>query len=145
MDLAKIITSLGSFTHKQLQKISYYAQAWHWALYDRPLTDARFEAWVHGPVCPELYGVYKSCGWNPIPRPSINNSDYCEDEVNFVTMIVDTFGGFTGDELESMTHLEEPWLKARTGLQTWEASNREIDPNLMKDYYRKMYEKSQND
>jgi uncharacterized phage-associated protein len=50
----------GSFvSNLQLQKLVYYAQAWHLALYDRPLFEDDFQAWVHGPVIPELFDKYK--------------------------------------------------------------------------------------
>ena len=52
-----------SFTHKQLQKLCYYAQAWHLALLNRPLFDEEFQAWIHGPVCPTLYAHYVDYRW----------------------------------------------------------------------------------
>ena len=55
-DVANWFLSKGSVTHKKLQKLCYYSQAWHCALYDgTPLFAERIEAWVHGPVIPELY------------------------------------------------------------------------------------------
>ena len=50
----------------KLQKLVYYAQAWHLALRDVPLFEEDFEAWVHGPVIPALYQEYKKFGWRPI-------------------------------------------------------------------------------
>jgi uncharacterized phage-associated protein len=43
-----------SMTHKKLQKLCYYAQAWNLALHNSELFEDRFEAWVHGPVSPVL-------------------------------------------------------------------------------------------
>ena len=50
----------------KLQKLVYYAQAWYLAISDEALFEEDFEAWVHGPVIPELYQEYKSFGWRPI-------------------------------------------------------------------------------
>ena len=44
-----------SMSHKKLEKMCYYAQAWYLANHGRPLMPNRFEAWVHGPVSPDLY------------------------------------------------------------------------------------------
>ena len=49
----------GTITNLKLQKLVYYAQAWHLANFDKPLFDAKFEAWVHGPVIPGLYEEYR--------------------------------------------------------------------------------------
>jgi uncharacterized phage-associated protein len=38
----------------KLQKLLYYSQAWHLAIFDRRLFPERFQAWVHGPVIPTL-------------------------------------------------------------------------------------------
>ena len=45
-------------TNLKLQKLVYYAQAWHLALFDEPLFDDPIEAWVHGPVVSSLYSKF---------------------------------------------------------------------------------------
>ena len=58
-DIANWFLSRNDMTHKKLQKLCYYAQAWYCALYDgTPLFDDEIQAWVHGPVIPALYPVY---------------------------------------------------------------------------------------
>ena len=52
--VANYFLSKEPMTHKKLQKMCYFAQAWHMANYDSPLVPNRFEAWVHGrflPIC----------------------------------------------------------------------------------------------
>ena len=57
----------GSFiNNSRLQKLVYYAQAWHLALYDTPLFEEDFEAWIHGLVIAGLFEEYKKFGWKPI-------------------------------------------------------------------------------
>jgi uncharacterized phage-associated protein len=57
----------GSFlSNLKLQKLVYYAQAWHLALEESPLFEEDFEAWIHGPVLPTLYQKYESFSWKPI-------------------------------------------------------------------------------
>jgi uncharacterized phage-associated protein len=57
----------GSFvSNLKLQKLVYYAQAWHLAIHETALFEEDFEAWVHGPVIPVLYQKYKQFSWQPI-------------------------------------------------------------------------------
>ena len=61
-DVADWFLGKDSMSPKKLQKIVYYAYAWVLTLMnesendlDIKLFDSRIEAWVHGPVIPELY------------------------------------------------------------------------------------------
>jgi len=46
-----VANETGSYlSNLKLQKLLYYAQAWHLALYGISLFDEEFEAWIHGPV-----------------------------------------------------------------------------------------------
>lgn len=49
-----------NLTNLKLQKLLYYAQAWHLALRNAPLFDEDFQAWVHGPVLPSQYLRFRS-------------------------------------------------------------------------------------
>ena len=143
-DVANTFLCFESMTHKKLQKLCYYAQAWYLALYDEPLFDGEFQAWVHGPVSPELYSKYSYAGWSPIEKddiqPKLNSSD-----IDFINIIYNTFGEFSGDELEIMTHMEDPWLNAREGLKEYEPSRNIISEDDMKSFYRRLREQSQED
>ena len=55
-DTAKyILEQKGDMFTMKLQKLCYYSQAWGLVWDDEPLFDEDFEAWVNGPVCPELF------------------------------------------------------------------------------------------
>jgi len=43
----------------KLQKLLYYAQAWHLVNFDVPLFGDSIEAWDFGPVIPNVYRQYK--------------------------------------------------------------------------------------
>ena len=58
-------------TNMKLQKLMYYAQAWHLAVIGDELFSDDFQAWIHGPVIPALYDKYKAYQWNPIIRNDI--------------------------------------------------------------------------
>lgn len=144
-DLANWFLSKSKMPHKKLQKLCYYAVAWHYALYDSKLvSDDTFEAWVHGPVSQELWHEYKRYGWDDIPK---NNDvpDFGETINDFLEIVYNTYGEFSGHQLEALTHNEEPWLEARDDLEEYEASNNPINIDTMKTYYKSIYDYTQND
>lgn len=124
-------------TNLKLQKLLYYSQAWHLALYDKPLFDDRMEAWVHGPVQPTVYHKYKKFSWNPIsddpgeivlPLPITAHLDE----------VMAVYGGMSAYDLERLSHQESPWLKARGDLQKDESSEAVISIEEMRQFYKVM-------
>lgn len=144
-DVANTLLTFEEMTNKKLQKLCYYAQAWYLALYKKELFENEFQAWVHGPVCKELYDVYKINGWNDITEPMSGRVITEDDIAAFLGIVYNTYGEFDGDELEILTHSEEPWRQAREGLEEWEPSNNIISKDLMQSYYWDVYEQAQND
>ena len=133
-----------SMTHKKLQKLCYYSQAWHLALHGNELFAERFEAWVHGPVSPVLYSIYADYGWEKIPSEA---SQPILDEASegILQAVWNTYGSFDGDQLEVLTHSEVPWQKARGNLQPCDTCTREIKHQDMRDYYLQKFKESQNE
>jgi uncharacterized phage-associated protein len=121
-------------TNLKLQKLIYYAQAWHLALYGRPLFRESIEAWIHGPVVPSVFWDFRKYGWKPIsgPVPHCSLSEHAQSHLNEVVRV---YGKFNGPMLERMTHQEAPWRDARKGLAPDEPSNRVITHEAMKKYY----------
>jgi uncharacterized phage-associated protein len=124
----------GSFiSNLKLQKLVYYAQAWHVALHGNPLFEEDFEAWVHGPVIPSLYQKYKSFGWQPISGdaiPALPNH-----VAQFLDEVAEEYFACDAYELERMTHAEAPWNWARGDLAPDEPSNEIIKKEWMKEFY----------
>ena len=59
-DVAKyILTKKSEMSAWKLQKLCYYAQAWHYTWTEKRLIEEEFEAWRNGPVCPELFSAHK--------------------------------------------------------------------------------------
>lgn len=144
-DVAKWFLNKQSMTHKKVQKMCYYAQAWHCALYDTPLFTEEIQAWVHGPVIPALYPVYADYKWNEISVSYFEELHFDDHALKVLDAVYETYGGFTGDQLESLTHSEAPWISARGNLKPWENCTEPITTDSMKVYYRQKYEESQND
>ncbi|WP_206605192.1 Panacea domain-containing protein [Bacillus safensis] len=145
-NVAKAFLSFDSMTHKKLQKLCYYAYAWHLTLYKQPLFEEKFQAWIHGPVAPTLYKQYKEYGWKEIPKLEDVESDALHGSPNeILTMVFNSYGHLDGDELEYLTHTESPWLEARKGLEPDSISQNELDDTTIINYYTEVFENGQND
>lgn len=136
--VARYFLSLESMSHLKLQKICYYAQAWHLALFGTPLMDTWFEAWVHGPVSPILYQEYKKWGWYNITQYEQTLEGIDEKVRKFLNTIYSLYGAFDGNQLEELTHKEEPWNLARKGCKPGEHCETLINPEDMQRYYRNL-------
>lgn len=137
-DIANFFLTKEGITNKKLQKLCYYAQAWYYALYNQELFTEKIEAWVHGPVIPELYNKYANMGYNEIKK---NNQipEMDDNTKKFLDQIWNIYGELDGDQLEALTHREDPWINARHGLDPKTPSNNIISLEDMGRYYREKY------
>lgn len=121
-DVAEWFLHKESMSPKKLQKLCYYAYAWGLVFFNESkenlgnkLYKERLEAWVHGPVSPDLYRKYAEYGYSNIEK---NNDLECEfepDVINLLEQVYEVYGNYDGNELESITHQEVPWINARKG------------------------------
>ncbi len=126
-----------TITPLKLQKILYYAQGYHLAMFNKELFNEDFEAWAHGPANPEIYDKYKIYGHNTIDAPKEKEIPvFKENIVDFLYDIWATFGIFDGKYLEDLTHKETPWLEARKGYKPGEACNKVISKESMKSFFK---------
>lgn len=124
-------------TNKKLQKLLYYAQAWHVTLSEpsEPLFKDEIEAWVHGPAVRRIYLHYKKFGFAPITI-EVSEAEVKElKDHGLLNDIWKVYGKYDAEYLEQLTHEEEPWQKARQGLEVNESSDNAISLESMKDYY----------
>lgn len=122
-------------TQKKLQKLCYYAQAWYYTLNNLSLCDANFEAWIHGPVSPVLYDRFKNFGFSGIKLKGNYISCITEEDQRFLERVWATYGEYTGNALEALSHSEPPWKEARTGYSNDERCNKIISLESMKRYF----------
>lgn len=134
-EVANYFLGREAMTHKKLQKLCYFSQAWYLANYGEPLVPNRFEAWVHGPVSPDLYHKYRGWGWEEIPM-SDKKACFKKGKVeSFLRQVFTIYGGYSADELEAITHKEMPWRNARNGCAPGTYSRNPIALKDMRDYY----------
>ncbi len=141
MEIANWFLSKEAMTHKKIQKLTYYAEAWSQALYDTGIiSDSHFEAWAHGPVSPDLYKHFKQYGWNKIEQ--VKEAPKVDEEADeLLSSVWITYGNKSANELEVLTHSESPWQQARAknNCQDGDHSTEYILPKDMAAYYRSIY------
>ncbi|WP_139975853.1 type II toxin-antitoxin system antitoxin SocA domain-containing protein [Ochrobactrum sp. CGA5] len=124
-------------TPLKLQKMMFYADAWHLALYDREITGEKFKAWVHGPVLISQYHRFKDFRWMPITT-EIKTPEISPELKAHLDEIVEIFGSETAVALERMTHKETPWIEARGDLPDDEPCDNYISKKTTAEYYRNL-------
>ncbi|MEY8687570.1 Panacea domain-containing protein [Bacteroides sp. AN502(2024)] len=135
-----------SLINLKLQKLLYYLQAWALGINKERFMDTSFEAWVHGPVCRTLYDRFKNTKslYSFISSDDVNDktpeTEIEREDIIFINYILDNYAGFSGAELEAMTHEEQPWIEARKGMDPMQGCNKEISEELMQEYYGKRWE-----
>jgi len=104
-------------TNMKVQKLLYYAQSLHLALFDEPLFEDEIQAWRYGPVCPPAYHFYSQFEAEQLPMPDkYSFSQIPDDRKDLLEEVWDYFGQHHAYYLSGMTHVEFPWKKARKGL-----------------------------
>ncbi len=133
---------------KKLQKLIYYVEAWHLVYLHSELIDENFEAWVHGPVVPNLYQDLKQFGYNDIQviNDELDSSDerikkiadenkLNENQIELIYSVLNKYGNLSSFELEMLTHSEQPWIEARKNFPPHKKCTNIISKERMRDFY----------
>src|SRR5699024_415071 len=98
-DVVKWFLSKDSMSPKKLQKLLYYAYAWTLTLQNENVTELErklfkenFEAWVHGPVIPDVYYRYRGYGYNEIELFEEETIVFDEDTQDVLEQVWDEYG-----------------------------------------------------
>lgn len=135
LNVADYFLNLRPMTHQKLQRMCYFAQAWHLGNYGDPLVKNQFQAWVHGPVSPDLYEKYKDWGWNLIKRDPVDVTFENPDITKFLNTIYLAYKDMTDWELSAMSQRHDPWTNARINVRPGGYSTNPISWDAMKKYY----------
>lgn len=138
--LSKIDAEKGdTISPLKLQKLVYYAQAWHYTIFDKPLFEEKIEAWVNGPVVPSLYkrfvGTHTKHSVIDISEIELKVPEFEEKTRVLLDEVYGIYGERSASYLENLTHSEQPWLKARGILPPFANCKEEITLASMKEYY----------
>lgn len=138
--ISYIFKKLEEVTPLMLQKLLYFVQGLSCVLNKKPMFTEICQAWVHGPVYPEVYELFRDFKYNPIEDVRFAIFDKAEEKLTenerrVIDLVVDTFGEYSGKVLERITHVEEPWMRARKGYEDNIPSNEIISIESIKSYY----------
>ena len=137
-DVAKyILEKQGTMSTLKLEKLCYYAQAWHYTWTGERLIAEEFQAWKHGPVCYDLFKQHKKSYNVTADEISGKPDNLSANAKDSIDIVLEHYGDLTADELVKLTHSEEPWLKARGDLPPEAHSDAIIPLKSMGEYYRK--------
>ncbi|MNK41824.1 hypothetical protein D3C87_604980 [compost metagenome] len=155
-DLSHIITNYvnqkgDTVSHKKLQKLLYYVEAWHLVNFEESILEEDFQAWVHGPVIPELYQKLKDFGFNNLKvindeeetvdkeiEAIVKKNNLDDEKVEFIYSVLDNYGSLTSFELEMLSHSEKPWIDARGNCAPHERCTNIISKNSMLNFYSQL-------
>ena len=124
-DVGDLISNL------KVQKILYYVQGFHLAMYGKPIFNEDIYAWQHGPVVKEAYHHFKEFGAGHI---ELSNEDvekhyveFSDAENQLMFDVWDAYGQYSAYRLMTFTHEEPPWRSTPI--------NRIISHQKLKDYF----------
>lgn len=138
-----ILEKTNKVTPLKLQKILHYTCAIYYTIYDSHVgnEEIEFQAWPHGPINRHVYNLCSDYTKNTIldSTTSLEGLDdysiLTVNELKFIDMIIDAYGGMSGTRLEIFACSEKHWVEKREGLTETSPSTDVISYEKMKEYY----------
>jgi uncharacterized phage-associated protein len=129
-------------TPMKLQKLLWFLNGWHLAMFGKPAVAEPFEVWRYGPVISSLYQQTKKFGGGPVTEYLKTFDEKSGSHLAFVPSDADKefsealdvawekYIGFNATALSSLTHsAETPWSVAKkNGVEV-------IDNELIQRYF----------
>ena len=128
-----ILQEKGRLTGYQLQKLLYYSQAWCLVTQDRPLFPEAIRAWEHGPVVCEVYREHAHQYKVSMSDMGGDPKDLSSEDIAVVDAVLDAYGDMSGEDIEDLSHHEDPWRNVFDGTSTWRSPV--ISDEAMVSYY----------
>jgi len=132
-----------NITNLKLQKILYYAQGFYHATNENNqlLFKDEIQAWVHGPVVPNVYHYFKQYNYREIDPNKFKdiNPNIDHYTAKFLDKIWELFKNYSGKQLEAKTHQECPWKKIRGDLPEYIYTSTEIPVEEISKYFKEQY------
>ncbi len=125
-----------------LQKLLYYICGFSKVFPDtKNLITDNSESWIYGPVYRDIYEAFSYYGYQKIDYNELvkdRKYELTSEEQEYVDAIIDAFGFYSGAILREMTHMTDPWIESRKGLENDSFSNRVIDNESIEKYFKKV-------
>jgi uncharacterized phage-associated protein len=135
-----LINQMEEVTPMALQKLLYFSQSFFSVLNNYSMFEDDCQAWIHGPVYPDVYKKYCKYGFEPIETSIFNRPEtkLSFKELEVFDQVVKNFGRFSGKILERITHIEDPWINARGNLLPTDRSTNIISKESIVNYFSKV-------
>lgn len=135
-DVAKyILATRGTMSTMKLQKLCYYCQAWSLVWDDRPLFAEEFHAWANGPVCKELFFQTQGAFSVEASDEPGNINELTANQKDTIETVLEYYEPHDAQWLSQLTHMENPWKKAREGVPSGVGCDNIISKESMAEYY----------
>ena len=124
-----------------IQKQLFFINGFSKHFLNKRLINDKAECWKYGPVYRDIYDAFSYYGYNKIDFDELTKDriiNLSDEEKKYIDAMIDAFGFYSGSILREMTHLTDPWIKARIGLNDNDNSNREIDNKDIDNYFQKI-------
>lgn len=129
-----ILQKQGSITTMKLQKLVHYCQAWSLVWDEKPIFEEKIQAWASGPVVRELYDAHRGTFQiTSLVKGNVRSLKLPEKET--IDAVLEAYGGKSAQWLSDLTHMEEPWNKAREGIPLGQNCENEITLASLAEYY----------
>lgn len=116
----------------KLQKLLYYMQGFHIAVFDAKLFENDIEAWQYGPVVRDMYFHFKEFGKSSITlTDDATIAEMTDEEEELFNEVLAEYSQFSAIKLMNMTHDELPWEKTFN-----ETPQGVITYQLMSDFFK---------
>jgi uncharacterized phage-associated protein len=125
-DVARALREHQHIPRVRLQKLLYYCQGWHLALFGQPLFDDTIEAWDNGPVVASVWRAEEH--HIPLPPPA----DLPDSGRYVIDFVLGRYGAMNGPDMINQTHDEMPWRLARE-----QGRNAPLAHDTMREYFSK--------
>ena len=122
-DVARyILHKSGEMSIWKLQKLCWYALAWHGAWTGKVLFRENFEAWKNGPVCPALFECHCELSISEINLPDDKQKELNKEEKESIDIVLNAYNDFDAYDLKEIVRLSSPYCSVR---QEWEAQQKQ--------------------
>ncbi|MGE9276564.1 MAG: Panacea domain-containing protein [Candidatus Phytoplasma pruni] len=111
-----------STTKMKLNKMIYYAHAKHLVQTKKPLLKEQIQAWIYGPVFPELCTQLKEFTYKPLKPDSLSMGDITKinaTQKQILDDIISLYGDKEAYFLSQQTHEEDPWKNVYYKNSNW--------------------------
>lgn len=136
---AYILDEYGPMTTMKLEKLAYYSQAYSLSRGNGvPLFDEDFQAWVNGPVAPELYQEHRGkflVRKGDLSSAVAGHAPLTASEKALIDTVCKELSPLSGNQLSERTHAESPWRDARAGIGPTERCDAIISKRAIREYY----------